>query len=411
MLAAKSQLSRLVKAALAGEELIIASHGKAQVKLVPCASAAGLKRRPPGGDRGRCALLGRYGAITWGLGSGRCFLQGGLCRQLLQRGDGDHALGREHALSSCQCSSCSSSTAPTRRVIEASFGKIPTTRVRRLTSSLRRSSRLVLHTFFQWGCGKWRKARTSSLASSISSVALGKRSASELAKSSQRLAILLASSWANTERSAAVTMPWWAFGTRCSRFLASAKPSVQGLAQAAVEVGGIEVNVGVAGLFKGTVLEGLHLHVDVGADAADQGFRDATLNPQGCPQGIDLPGGDAANVGLHHHAIERLINPAAGLEDRGQEAAVAQFGDLQVDVARLGGEAARPVTVAVAEPIAGAYDLRPTSSTWRSAPMKAATSSSIRSSRPCRTISGISSPALRRLSGKKSALGAALSTP
>jgi prevent-host-death family protein len=47
MLDAKSQLSRLVKAALAGEEVIIASHGKAQVKLVPCAASAGLKR--PGG--------------------------------------------------------------------------------------------------------------------------------------------------------------------------------------------------------------------------------------------------------------------------------------------------------------------------------------------------------------------------
>ncbi len=47
MLDAKSQLSRLVKAALAGEEVIIASHGKAQVKLVPCTSAAGLKE--PGG--------------------------------------------------------------------------------------------------------------------------------------------------------------------------------------------------------------------------------------------------------------------------------------------------------------------------------------------------------------------------
>jgi antitoxin (DNA-binding transcriptional repressor) of toxin-antitoxin stability system len=35
MLAAKSQLSRLVKAALAGEEVTIASHGKAQVKLDP----------------------------------------------------------------------------------------------------------------------------------------------------------------------------------------------------------------------------------------------------------------------------------------------------------------------------------------------------------------------------------------
>ena len=47
MLDAKSQLSRLVKAALAGEEVIIASHGKAQVRLVPCAAAAGLKE--PGG--------------------------------------------------------------------------------------------------------------------------------------------------------------------------------------------------------------------------------------------------------------------------------------------------------------------------------------------------------------------------
>jgi prevent-host-death family protein len=47
MLDAKSQLSRLVKAALAGEDVIIASHGKAQVKLVPCAAAAGLKQ--PGG--------------------------------------------------------------------------------------------------------------------------------------------------------------------------------------------------------------------------------------------------------------------------------------------------------------------------------------------------------------------------
>ncbi len=44
MLDAKSQLSRLVKAALAGEEVIIASHGSPQVKLVPCAAGEGLKR-------------------------------------------------------------------------------------------------------------------------------------------------------------------------------------------------------------------------------------------------------------------------------------------------------------------------------------------------------------------------------
>jgi antitoxin (DNA-binding transcriptional repressor) of toxin-antitoxin stability system len=43
MLDAKSQLSRLVKAALGGEEVIIASHGNPQMKWVPCAAADGLK--------------------------------------------------------------------------------------------------------------------------------------------------------------------------------------------------------------------------------------------------------------------------------------------------------------------------------------------------------------------------------
>jgi prevent-host-death family protein len=43
MLEAKNQLSRLVKAALDGQEVIIASHGKAQVRLVPCVSGLGLQ--------------------------------------------------------------------------------------------------------------------------------------------------------------------------------------------------------------------------------------------------------------------------------------------------------------------------------------------------------------------------------
>jgi prevent-host-death family protein len=49
MLEAKSQLSKLVKAAIAGEEVVIASHGKAQVKLVPLAAPSGL--REPGSLR------------------------------------------------------------------------------------------------------------------------------------------------------------------------------------------------------------------------------------------------------------------------------------------------------------------------------------------------------------------------
>ncbi len=42
MLEAKSQLSRLVKAALAGEEVVIASNGEPMVRLVPLASKGGL---------------------------------------------------------------------------------------------------------------------------------------------------------------------------------------------------------------------------------------------------------------------------------------------------------------------------------------------------------------------------------
>jgi len=43
MLEARNQLSRLVKAALSGEEVIIASHGKPQVRLVPCNDTQGLR--------------------------------------------------------------------------------------------------------------------------------------------------------------------------------------------------------------------------------------------------------------------------------------------------------------------------------------------------------------------------------
>lgn len=44
MLDAKNQLSKLVKAAVAGTEVIIASNGEPQVRLVPCAASPGLRR-------------------------------------------------------------------------------------------------------------------------------------------------------------------------------------------------------------------------------------------------------------------------------------------------------------------------------------------------------------------------------
>ena len=44
MLEAKNQLSKLVKAAVAGDEVIIASHGEPLVRLVPCGAPPGLSR-------------------------------------------------------------------------------------------------------------------------------------------------------------------------------------------------------------------------------------------------------------------------------------------------------------------------------------------------------------------------------
>lgn len=43
LLEAKNQLSKLVKAAVSGEEVIIASHGQAQVRLVSCVVSPGLR--------------------------------------------------------------------------------------------------------------------------------------------------------------------------------------------------------------------------------------------------------------------------------------------------------------------------------------------------------------------------------
>jgi len=126
-------------------------------------------------------------------------------------------------------------------------------------------------------------------------------------------------------------------------------------AQPAVQVGGIEVEVGVAAGLQWPAEKRLHLDVDVSANAADLGFGDPALGAESGDQGVDLAGGDAGDIGLHHHGVKGLSHATAWLEDRGQEAAGAQLGDHQADVAHLGGEHAGPVAVAVAKPLLAAF--------------------------------------------------------
>ena len=52
MLEAKNQLSKLVKAAVAGDEVIIASNGEPLVRLGPCGSPPGLSRWGSWAERG-----------------------------------------------------------------------------------------------------------------------------------------------------------------------------------------------------------------------------------------------------------------------------------------------------------------------------------------------------------------------
>ena len=129
----------------------------------------------------------------------------------------------------------------------------------------------------------------------------------------------------------------------------SAGADLLSLAEAALEVSGIEVDVGVAAALQRSAQEGLHLLVDLLTDAAHLRLGDAALGTERRHQRIDLAGRDPTDVGLHDHRVQRLVHPAAGFEDRGEEAAGAQFGDLQREIPHLGGQGARPVAVAVAE--------------------------------------------------------------
>jgi hypothetical protein len=91
-----------------------------------------------------------------------------------------------------------------------------------------------------------------------------------------------------------------------------------------------------------------HDLIQPGADARDTSDLEyPRADPQRRCQISDRPRRDASNVGLHHDGVERLVDTAAGLQDRREEAALAQLGDLQVDIACLRGQQPIPAAVAL----------------------------------------------------------------
>ena len=65
---------------------------------------------------------------------------------------------------------------------------------------------------------------------------------------------------------------------------------------------------------------------------------DPRVDAEGGDEVIDLAGGDAVDVGLHHHREQGPVDAPAPFQDRREEAALAQLRDLQLNVAGLGGQ-------------------------------------------------------------------------
>jgi hypothetical protein len=102
-----------------------------------------------------------------------------------------------------------------------------------------------------------------------------------------------------------------------------------------VQVGRVEIDVG------DSVWSSRRVRNAVTTSSSPAQIRDTSdlEMPESTPRAdqiVDRPGRDTADVGLHHHRIERLVDPAAGLEDDREERPLPQLRDPRLDVAGLG---------------------------------------------------------------------------
>jgi len=80
-----------------------------------------------------------------------------------------------------------------------------------------------------------------------------------------------------------------------------------------MQVGRVEVDIGELGVVQPSGAERGDDLVQPGADPRDLGLGDPGVDPQRGDQVVDGSGGDPADVGLHHHRIQGLVDPAASL--------------------------------------------------------------------------------------------------
>lgn len=117
----------------------------------------------------------------------------------------------------------------------------------------------------------------------------------------------------------------------------------------------VEEHVRERGVRESAVVESGDLGVEACADAGDLGLRHSRAHAQRGDEVVDTAGRDAVDVGLHDHRMQGLVDPSAAFEQRGEERAGPQFGDLDLDVAAGGRDRLAAVSVAVRGSGVGAF--------------------------------------------------------
>lgn len=93
--------------------------------------------------------------------------------------------------------------------------------------------------------------------------------------------------------------------------------------------------------------ECLDLLVQAGADPRDLRLGDPGLHTHGRDEVVDAAGRHTVHVGLHDHRVQRAVDAAAPLQQRGEERPGPQLGDLHLHITGGRGDGLGAVPVAV----------------------------------------------------------------
>ena len=118
-------------------------------------------------------------------------------------------------------------------------------------------------------------------------------------------------------------------------------------------IGGVEEHVRERLPGQRPVPKGAYFGVQIGADPADFALADAGVGAECLDQVVDLPGGHAVQVGLHHHREQGLVHPPAAFQQGREERPGPQLRDPQFQIPGGRGQHPRPVPVPLRQPRLG----------------------------------------------------------